>query len=333
MRSNHQLGQAAARGDLDTLSARIDAGDDVEERQKGTGRTPLVEAAIAGHHEIVERLLVCGADHTASCTAVGHTALEWAAVQDHVEVARVLLAHDSDPNVVSANSFMGHTPLMLAASTGHTEVLRLLLDAGSDFRLVDNRGHNALSLAEKHRNDAAVRILLEAGATPPAPREPLTARPWPELTWEPEVLDGRGSPIPDTASPAQVVWSYIRAIHAWEAAAWQALQAAESRGERYSFAAALEVAGAIAAAHCTTGKRYARASIGAIPDISPEFALVDETEPTASRRELRVRHLEPIEFVHEYEWIFFCVRRSGRWRVDSAKSRLIGTDKWEQAML
>lgn len=333
MHLNHRLGQAAERGDLDTLSARIDAGDDIEERRKGTGRTPLLEAAIAGHPEIVERLLACGADRTASCTAVGHTALEWAAVQDHVEVAGVLLAHGADPNEVSANSFMGHNPLMLAASTGHIEVLRLLLDAGADPQLEDNRGHNALSLAEKHRNDAAVTILLEAGATPPAPREPLTARPWPELTWEPEVLDGLGSPIPDTASPAQVVWSYIRAIHAWEAAAWPALQAAQSKGERYDFVAALEVAGAIAAAHCTTRKRYVRAAISAMPDISPEFALVYETEPTASRRELHLRYLEPIEFAHEYEWIFVCVRRSRRWRIDSAKSRMIGTDKWELAVL
>lgn len=333
MRSNHQLGQAAAHGDLDTLSARIDAGDDIEERHKGTGRTPLVEAAIAGHPEIVERLLACGADCTASCTAVGHTALEWAAVQGHVEVARVLLAHGSDPNGVSANSFMGHTALMLAASTGHTEVLRLLLDAGSDPQLEDNRGHNALSLAEQHRHDEAVTILLEAGATPPAPREPVTAHPWPELTWEPEAPDGLGSPIPDTASPAQVVWSYIRAVHAWETAAWQALQAAESRGEHYDFVAALEVAGAITDAHCTTGKRHVRASISAIPDIPPEFALVNETEPTASRHELHLRHLEPTEFVHEYEWIFVCVRRNRRWRIDSAKSRLIGTDKWQQAVL
>lgn len=131
-----------------------------------------------------------------------------------------------------------------------------------------------------------------------------------------------------------MVWSYIRAVHAWETAAWQALRAAESKGEHYGFVAALEVAGAIAAAHCTTGtRRYVRASISAIPDISPEFGLVNETEPTASRRELHLRHLEPTEFVHEYEWIFVCVRRSGRWRIDSAKSRLIGTDKWEQAVL
>ncbi len=334
MASNHLLRKAAESGNLEKIRERVDAGDDLEGRHTGTGRTPLLEATIAGHPDAVRLLLEHGADRTASCTAVGHTALGWAAIQDHPEVARILLAHGADPNETAPNSFIGHTPLMIAASAGHTEVLRLLLDAGGDPALQNKRGDNALSLAREHSNEAAAAILLDAGATPPAPADPPTALPWPELSWEPEHLDGVGSPIPDDASPAAVVWSYILAIHAWEVAAGDAMRAARATGAHYDMAPALAAANTVRTVHCTAKeRRYPRASISAVPSLTPEFILTEIAEPTASRRELHVRHPEPGEFVHQYEWIFVCLRKGGRWRIDSAKSRLTGTEKWRQEIL
>lgn len=331
MASNHLLRQAAAQGDLAKVTARLAAGDDLEGRHQGTGRTPLLEAAIAGHPDVVELLLDSGADLTASCTAVGHTALGWAANQGHAEVARVLLAHGADPNLVPGNSFLGHTPLIIAAMAGHTEIVDLLLAAGADPARVDNRGHNALWHAEDRSQGETAARLREAGSIRSEEPPAVVALGWPELGWDPSDLAEPGAALPDEVTPAQVVRSYVLALYDWETRAWQELEAA---GESFDFAAALAVAERLRDVHCTTRQRsYSRASIGALPELTPEIELVEETQPTRSRAELLLRYPTQTEFVHEYETLFVCLRKHEQWRIDSAKNRMLGTSDWEQVIL
>jgi hypothetical protein len=69
---SHLLRRTATNGNLARLCERVEAGGDVESRDKGTGRTPLLEAVIANRLETARYLLEMGAKADASCMAVGH---------------------------------------------------------------------------------------------------------------------------------------------------------------------------------------------------------------------------------------------------------------------
>lgn len=84
--------------------------------------TPLMEAASAGHLEIVKLLLSHNADVNAHC-ATGNTPLMFACAGGHVEVVKELLKHGANVEEQNEN---GHTPLMEAASAGHVEVAKVI---------------------------------------------------------------------------------------------------------------------------------------------------------------------------------------------------------------
>lgn len=81
---------------------------------------------------MVKFLLDSGADHEHKTDEM-HTALMEAAMDGHVEVARLLLAHGAHVNM-PADSF--ESPLTLAACGGHTELASLLLGHGADLEEV-----------------------------------------------------------------------------------------------------------------------------------------------------------------------------------------------------
>jgi hypothetical protein len=74
--------------DLARIDALLDEGADIEWQHKGTGRTPLLSAVIAGKADSVERLLDRGANIQHACTALGYTALGWAANAGDTEIGR-----------------------------------------------------------------------------------------------------------------------------------------------------------------------------------------------------------------------------------------------------
>ncbi|HEY0169502.1 MAG TPA: ankyrin repeat domain-containing protein [Pyrinomonadaceae bacterium] len=81
--------QAARTGHADTLKNLLTGGKaDVNGRDE-QGDTPLIEAARAGHDEVVQALLVAKADTSAKNDA-GQTALAVAALGGHNEVVRLL---------------------------------------------------------------------------------------------------------------------------------------------------------------------------------------------------------------------------------------------------
>jgi hypothetical protein len=333
MASNHLLRAAAARGNLTKVEARLMSGENLEGRHQSTGRTPLVEAVIAGHLDVAALLLDRGADPEAACTAVGLTALGWAVSQEHVEIARLLVDHGVTIDGSPPDSFLDRTPLHVAAQTGNVAIIALLLKAGASLQRVDGRGDNALALACGSGHSAAVTLLVAAGAVDPHPQDPSALLPWPKLTWNPCALH-RDDALPDGVEPAQVVISYIHALSCWHRQTWPAWEAAIASGAPFDLVAALAEADRLIALHTTERKQtYRRASLGMHCDLTPEFELYGESSPTSSRRELLLRHPHPEVFVHEYEWEIVCLRRKGQWRIDSARNRLRGTSTWERALL
>lgn len=64
-----------------------------------------------------------------------------AASAGHVDIVRLLVAHGADCNAISGS---GNTPLMYACAGGHEECVRALLDNGANVEDHNENGHTPL---------------------------------------------------------------------------------------------------------------------------------------------------------------------------------------------
>lgn len=332
----HYLFKAAGKGDCQAIEARLDAGDDIEYRHKGTGRTSLVEATIHGNYEAVELLLARGANVDASCEALGYTSVGWAVGQGHHDILTLLIAAGADVNAIGATSSFGYAPVHLAVRDDDLLALVRLLEAGADPLLTTNSGANALDFA-RERGGAKCAVYLEKiGLAPSPPAPPQETLAWPALTWEPTALQP-GDTLPQDVTPEQVVRSYILAMHHWEVTANATVSvgatALSTPTGFESFRAALQTGAGIASIHLTQRSRSPRSSMGWPPDMMPSMDCIEVNHVKPSRCEILVRIPEPQSFNEEYEWLFVCLKKYGQWRIDSAKTRHRHTPKWGPAYI
>jgi len=155
------LPKAAYDGNADVVRQLIEAGADVNYRQRHDTPTPIHWAAKQGHADVVRLLIEAGADVSAEETAgefTRMTPLHWAA-SGHADVVRLLIEAGAD---VNAMTILG-TPLHLAVAEDNADVVRLLIEAGADV----NRETLTFTLIEyavsKGYEDIA-RMLYRAGA-------------------------------------------------------------------------------------------------------------------------------------------------------------------------
>lgn len=185
---------AAGTGRAESVRALLLRGADVNARDASRQQTALMWAAAHGHAAVVRLLVEGGADVHARTAArrrlgfvagnrngTGHnpeairhysrefdeggfTALLFAAREDAVEAARVLLAAGAHVNDQDA---AGASALVVAAHSDSAGVARLLLEAGADPDAAGS-GYTALHAAVLRGNVSIVRALLQGGATPNA---------------------------------------------------------------------------------------------------------------------------------------------------------------------
>ncbi len=125
--------ELAEAGDLAGVKARIERGDDIDERR-----------------------------------LIGWTALHHAALAGHLEVVRTLIDAGANVNYRTVDTY--RTPLHHAALNGHTEIVQLLLDAGAKTGERDKEERTARDLAEDNHSD--IVRLLDAAKTEEAEEEP-----------------------------------------------------------------------------------------------------------------------------------------------------------------
>ena len=147
------LHEAATVGNAAMLTAMLDAGGNAN-ATFGEGETVLMTAARAGDVASVKALLEHGGNPDATENWHGQTALMWAAIENHAEVVRLLLdagavvdrastKHDwvkisySEGNVPKSRDLGGLTALQFAARQGSQAAVELLLDAGADASLAE----------------------------------------------------------------------------------------------------------------------------------------------------------------------------------------------------
>lgn len=181
--------RAANEGDATTVSALLNQGLDPDSADPA-GNTVLMIASRLGHKEVVTALI--GRAHVARMSAHGDTALNFAALNGHVDIVKLLVengapvspatgwtplhyaAFENRTGVINylltkevnkdALAPNGYTALMLAARNGHLEAAIALLYADADVGIKGPAGETALSIATAKKNEELVKLLKRAGA-------------------------------------------------------------------------------------------------------------------------------------------------------------------------
>ena len=122
---------------------------------------PVADAAQRSDANAVRALLQQGADPNAA-QADGLTGLHWAALNDQLEIAQLLLY--AGATVKPVTRVGGYTPLHLASRAGHDAIVRALLEAGAEPDRFTTTGVTALHFAAEADAAGAVDALTEHGA-------------------------------------------------------------------------------------------------------------------------------------------------------------------------
>ncbi|CAE7608200.1 Protein fem-1-like C [Symbiodinium microadriaticum] len=109
MPSGPALCSAASAGDLQRCTELLEEGAEVNEADVFK-QTPLINAAVAGHVEVVKALAAARAD-LACADRSGWSALHWAAFQGSCDMVRVCLALGAD---AKQKDLKGSTPREVA---------------------------------------------------------------------------------------------------------------------------------------------------------------------------------------------------------------------------
>jgi hypothetical protein len=130
VKSIGSLHQAAAEADIDLLKLLISKGANINSLDNDGGlMTPMHTAIIAGHKNVVEVLLSCGAHVNATDSAGCNTPLHRAVEHGHKDIVSLLLNAGAE---VNAKTSRGQTPLHLAKQRRHTEVIEILTKAARE---------------------------------------------------------------------------------------------------------------------------------------------------------------------------------------------------------
>ncbi len=122
-----EIHDAAKKGDLEKVKALLKDHPDLVISKGNNGWTPLHFAALNNHKDVAELLLANKAEVNAKDND-GMTALHFAAFGlGHKDLAALLLAHKTE---VNARDNIGETPLHLAVKSGHEDVAELLRQHG-----------------------------------------------------------------------------------------------------------------------------------------------------------------------------------------------------------
>lgn len=191
---NYLLMEAAWSGDIDSVAYYIDAGADVNARNKGSEETALMYAAQEGHLDVVRLLLKNEAkpdlipenNETAliRATALGYIdiveeliraganinqsgkksqkPLHYAAKFGYYYIADMLIYYEAN---VNAKARYDVTPLMTSIISGYPAIAELLIKSGADINATDSEGFTPLMLASKYAFHKLAGMMLQKGAT------------------------------------------------------------------------------------------------------------------------------------------------------------------------
>lgn len=162
-----QLNNAIKNDNFASLTCKLREFPTFDLRQTmGEPAPPLHVAASIGSKELLKFLLTQTTIHPDAFCATPQTeqsALSIAASRRDASIVQMFLNAGADVNNVDYQT--GKTPLIWAARVGDVKKIEILCDAGADLEHVDAQENTALRHALISGHDAAIRALLERGAS------------------------------------------------------------------------------------------------------------------------------------------------------------------------
>lgn len=150
------LETAIRTADLATAIELVRCSADVNQRGPD-GLTPLMIASGLGQSQMVDILLVAGADVLAIEPRMGASALHKAAQSGNADVIGLLLDHGIF--IDQQSPVLGHTSLMDAVLHKHEPAVRLLLQRGARTNIRNHWQQTALELARDDNLTAIVQLI------------------------------------------------------------------------------------------------------------------------------------------------------------------------------
>ncbi|MES9970101.1 MAG: ankyrin repeat domain-containing protein [Candidatus Thiodiazotropha sp.] len=147
---------AAESGDLPTLTRLIEGDGAVIDVKDACFWTPLMKAALNGHREAVQQLILAGADVNQKDKG-GYTSLMLAASNNHPQVIDLLLEAGAQIDLVETTQ--GWTALIWAAKRGHRAAVESLLAHPADREIKDFSGKRAVDWARESQFPEVVSLL------------------------------------------------------------------------------------------------------------------------------------------------------------------------------
>ena len=155
---------AARAGDAVATRMLLAAGADANVALPTSGETVLMTAAKAGNADVVRALLTGGAEDVSLSELADARAAALVAEGAGYSAPANPAVPNNYADVNARERLYGRTALMIAALEGHLEVARLLVEAGADFNIVDEENSTALTLARSYNNLDVAAFLESAGA-------------------------------------------------------------------------------------------------------------------------------------------------------------------------
>ena len=168
------LQQAVSEGRLEQVNLLLNAGVNVNCKDKETGQTALIRTAFLENEKLRKRaakmLLKYGAK-VKRTDNLGRTAFSWACRTGREDLVRLFLSDPEYEADLGSVDHEGNTNLMLASMSGNANVVRFVVQAFRRNRFDVNRrnarGESALTLAYRRSFFECAQIVLSEGnATP-----------------------------------------------------------------------------------------------------------------------------------------------------------------------
>lgn len=147
--------QAAREGDVQTLTAYLESGFDVNV-VNSRGDTLLILATYYGQQDAVALILSRPGVKLDVKNQMGFAALTGAVYKGYDGLVRALIEKGADVNTANGS---GQTPLMFAGMFGRAEAARMLVEAGAWIDAADSAGNTATKLALGQGNQEMARLL------------------------------------------------------------------------------------------------------------------------------------------------------------------------------
>jgi hypothetical protein len=124
---------------------------------------PIVEAAKTGDFQAIKNILVSDPSKLDAKDEDGYTALHWACMRAHWDIAKYLIEKGADLNVVGGD---GGTQINWAVHHDNVDIIKTLIDRGAKLNIRNQWGMTELHTAVWRGNLHVVEYLLDHGSDP-----------------------------------------------------------------------------------------------------------------------------------------------------------------------